>query len=141
MPEYHRTMADRSPAPAALSSDAEPSRWHCPHSMQQAVPGTSTFSRHHLSTGFKHLMGDTQTTFNTLMTRWKPSSCSALSSTDLPLMRSGDCAEMPSTRTRTKTHPGKRYMLRASPYSQKVDCVCKCAKIDSSDLMPAYHNK
>ncbi|KAM5524270.1 hypothetical protein FOXYSP1_00313 [Fusarium oxysporum f. sp. phaseoli] len=28
MSEYHRTMADRSPAPAALSSDAEPSRWH-----------------------------------------------------------------------------------------------------------------
>ncbi|KAK2699399.1 hypothetical protein QWA68_002091, partial [Fusarium oxysporum] len=108
MSEYHRTMADRSPAPAALSSDAEPSRWHWPH-----LPGTSTFSRRRLSTGFKHLVGDTKTTFSSFMARWKTFFVFCLVESRPATHEFWRLCRNALDENSDENAPGKRYMLRA----------------------------
>ncbi|KAH7270762.1 uncharacterized protein BKA55DRAFT_59512 [Fusarium redolens] len=72
--------------------------------MLQAAPGVLPFSRP-LPAGLRRPVGDAQTTFDSLLERWKTFFVLCLRSSDLPLMSAGDCAEMPSTRTPPRTRP------------------------------------
>ncbi|KAH7213658.1 hypothetical protein BKA60DRAFT_543208 [Fusarium oxysporum] len=92
--------------------------------MQQAVPGTSTFSRRRLSTGFKHLVGDTQTTFSSFMARWKTFFVFCLVESRPATHEFWRLCRNALDENSDENAPGKRYMLRACKKAERRGHPC-----------------